>query len=352
MIIKNGTLREHALAWLVFIPIFAVFFAITWYMGRFVEAQWDINLLLFLNPDNYVPVLDELVILQTDFGMTYLLIISLVWIIGFYATRNRPGGKKWAQRTVHCIGILVALWHGAGMFVAKRGIFYWSEYEYPIIFLPLALIFLGGFYIAGNLYIWLDDENQEKFAQAFWLTLLSLFFVNVIGEDNIKELVARVRPLHKNNEAWNGAIRQMPDEIVRGGFSYVSGHTSSFWAQIFIYFMLIKSWKFRIPLLLLGAFHGYTRIYTTAHFPYCVLMATFFAIPVTAAIYYCFWNHRHLPLISMLLLSGALYQLKPKLTMPLTIAGIAIIWFLIYQYRHWKEPFVPLDNALVCKDRE
>lgn len=346
MIIKNGTIREHALAWSVFLVIYGVLFGITLFFGKFVDAAWDINLLLFLNPDSYIPVLDELVIMQTDFALLYLVLIPLVWLIGFYMTRNRPNAQKRARRVLHILGVVFALWYGMGMFVHDKGIFYWPKYEYPIVFLPLALILLTGFYFAGNLYLWLDDENQAKLAHAFWLTLLALFFVNVIGEDTIKELVARPRPLNDANSAWNGAIRQMPDEIVRGSYSYISGHTSSFWAQTIIYVMLIKSWRFRIPVLLLGCFHGFTRIYTAAHFPYCVIMATFFGILVTAAIYHCLWNHRHLPLIAMLLLTLTLFKVGANPIIPGVIAAITIIWFLIYQYRNGKATFTPLDNAL------
>ncbi|NLV45772.1 MAG: phosphatase PAP2 family protein [Candidatus Hydrogenedentes bacterium] len=347
MIIKTGTFREHALAWPVFLAIFGVLFGVTLFFGRFVDAAWDINLLLFLNPDAYIPVLDELIIMQTDFALLYLVVIPLAWVIGYYITRNRPTGQKRARRVLHVLGIVFAVWYGMGMFVHDKGIFYWSEYEYPMVFLPLALILLTGFYFAGNLYLWLDDENQAKLAHAFWLTLLALFFVNALGEDTIKEWIGRPRPLNDANAAWNGGIRQLNDEIVRGSYSYISGHTSSFWAQTIIYFMLIKSWKFRAPLLLLGCFHGFTRIYTAAHFPYCVIMATFFGITVTASIYHCLWNHRHLPLIAMLLLSFTLYSLNQNPLLPGIIAVITIAWFLLYQYRHRNAPsYTPLDNAL------
>lgn len=347
MMIKRGTLREHIVAWLAFLPAYALIFAVTLFFGRFVDAQWDIQALLFLNPDHYIPVLDELIILQTDFAMFCLIVIPLAWIIGYYSSRNRPAAQQIARRSLHVLGLLFGIWHGAGIFVQDTGIFYWSEYEYPLLFLPLGLILFTGFYFAGNLYIQLDDENQRKLAHAFWLTLVTLFFVNVIGEDTIKEWIGRPRPLNDANAGWNEAIRILPDEVVRGSFSYISGHTSSFWAQTFIFFLLIKSWRFRIPLLALGIFHGYTRIYTAAHFPYCVIMATFFALIVATLIYCCLWNHRHLPLIAMLLLSVSLYRLLPSITLPAVIGAISILWFLIYQYRNRDKPEpAPLDTSL------
>lgn len=349
MIIKTGSVREHALAWLAFLPAFAAIFGITWFFGKFVDAAWDINLLLLLNPDTYIPVLDELVILQTDFAALCLVVVPLAWTIGYYSSRNRPNARTWARRVLHVLGVLFGIWYGLGVFFHDRGIFYWSQYEYPIIFLPLGFILFTGFYFAGNLYFWLDEDDQAKLAHAFWLSVIALFFVNAIGEDTIKSWVARPRPLSEANAAWNGAIRQLPDEVVRGSYSYISGHTSSFWAQTFIYVLLVQSWRFRIPLLLVGVFHGFTRIYTAAHFPYCVIMATFFAITVVTFIYYCLWNHRHLPLLAMLLLSYTIYGLSHSPVLPGIIAGISIAWFLVHLYLTRNDSgFTPLGNKLEC----
>lgn len=347
MIIKTGSVREHALAWLAFLPAFAAVFGITWFFGRFVDASWDINLLLLLNPDTYIPVLDELIILQTDFGGLCVVLIPLIWTIGYYCSRNRPIAQARARRVLHVLGVVLAIWYGLGMFIQDRGIFYWSKYEHPIVFLPLAFILFTGLFFAGNLYVWLDDEDQAKLAHAFWLTLVTVFFVNAIGEDTIKAWVARPRPLNDAYAAWNGAIRILPDEIVRGSYSYISGHTSSFWAETFIYFLVVKSWRFRVPILIVGAFHGFARIYTAAHFPYCVIMASVFAIAVATLVYHCLWNHRHLPLLAVLLLSSAAYLLTEKILVPAVIAGIAILWFLVHQYLTREDAaYVPLDNKL------
>ncbi len=345
MMIKTGTLREHIQAWLVFLAAYAAVFGITLFFGKFVDASWDIQALLWLNPDHYIPVLDELIILQTDFAMVCLLLISLAWVIGYHATRNRPAAKRKARRILHVLGVLFGIWYGLGVVFHDKGIFYWNEYAYPAVFPLLGLILFTGFYFAGNLYIQLDDENQRKLAHAFWLTLVALFFVNIIGEDTIKQWIGRPRPLNEANAAWNGAIRQLPDEVVRGSYSYISGHTSSFWAQTFIFFWLIKSWRFRAPLLALGVFHGYTRLYTAAHFPYCVIMATFFAVMVTSVLYHCLWNHRHLPLISMLLLCIALVRFQHSVTLPAVIAGITVVWFLTNLYLNRKAPKPALLDA-------
>ena len=347
MIIRQGTGREHAIAWSLFLLSYSVLFGVTLFLGRFVDAGWDKALLLLLNPDNYIPVLDELVILQTDWAAFYLAVLPLAWLIGYYSSRRSLVAQARARRVFQALAVLFGLWYGLGVLNLGKGVFWWGEYEYPVIFLPLGLLFFTGFYIGGNLFVLLDDENQRKLAQAIWLSFIAVFFVNLVGEDTIKSMVQRHRPLHSTYESWNDQIRIIPDEVVRGSYSYISGHTSSFWAQTIIFFMLIKSLRFRIPLLLLGLFHGYTRIYTAAHFPYCVMMATFFGIAVTALIYHCFWNHKHLPLLTMLLFAVAMWELglSPVYSGALVIVSIA--WFAVDRYRHRNSPVPePLSGTL------
>lgn len=333
MLIQRGALWEHVRAWGIFLGSYAVVYGVTLFFGRFVGAEWDTRLLFFLNPDRYVPVLDELVIFQTDFGAFYLALIPLAWQIGYYSSRNRRKAQERARSVFHALAFVFGIWHGLGLFIQKRGIFWWGEYEYPIVFLPLGLLLFAGFWYAGELFVRLSDEDQRKLSHAFWLSFIAVFFVNVIGEDSIKEWVGRPRPLHESNSAWNSGIRILPDEIVRGSYSYISGHASSFWAQTFVYILLIKSWRVRIPIVLLGLFHGYTRIYTAAHFPYCVIMATLFGISVTTLIYYCLWNHKYLAPLTMLLVATALFMIGSKPIIWIGVAVITLIWFLIYQYR-------------------
>ncbi len=332
MIIKEHTLRNYVAAWSAFLGVYALIYGVTLFLGRFVDASWDINLLLFLNPDRYVPILDELVIFQTDFGGYYVALLLISWQVGYYLCRNSEAAQQRARVVFYGLAVLFALWHGLGFFIQKRGIFWWSEYEYPVVLLMLAATFAVGMSIAGNLYVWLDDEDQRKLAHAFWLMLLALFFVNIIGEDSIKEYVGRHRPLHGAYEAWNSGIRILPDEVVRGSYSYISGHTSSFWAQILIYFWLFKSWRLRGFLAVLGLFHGFTRIYTAAHFPYCVLMATVFAFTVTSMLYVCLWNHKHLPILAMTFLCGGLYLMTKSPAIPASIFGLSVFWFLANRY--------------------
>ena len=346
MIIKNNTLNEHAKGWAIFLVTYGIIYAITLFMARFVDASWDMQTLLFLNPDAYIPVLDEMVILQTDFATYFFALLLISWQIGYYCIRNRkPEAALRTRNVFYVLAAVFGVWHALGLFIQDKNIFWWGEYEYPIVFLPLGIAFAGGFVVAGNLYIYLRPADQRKLAHAFWLTLLAVFFVNVLGEDIVKETIQRHRPLHETYDAWNGQVRQLQDEVVRGSYSYISGHTSSFWALTMIYFWLFKSWKVRIGLVVWAAFHGFTRIYTAAHFPYCVIMATFFAVPVTSMIYYCLWNHRHIPLVSTLALSGGLFMLAKSPAIPSVILAIVLVWFALYRFRSSYVPLEPMPDA-------
>lgn len=352
MIIKKDITVEYVKGWSLFLLFYVVIYGITLFMARFVDAQWDIQTLLFLNPDHYIPVLDEMIILQTDFATYCLAIVLIAWQIGYYCIRNRRPEAALRTRTVfYVLAAIFGVWHAAGVFIQEKNIFWWDSHENNLIFLGLGIAFAGGFVIAGNLYIWLSPEDQRKLAHAFWLTLLAVFFVNVLGEDVVKETVQRHRPLHETYEAWNGQVRILKDEVVRGSYSYFSGHTSSFWALTMIYFWLFRSVKIRIGLVLWALFHGYTRIYTAAHFPYCVIMATFFAIPVTSMIYYCLWNHRHIQLVSMLALSGGLFLLADSPLAPSVIMMIVLVWFAIYRFRRNYVPQKTMQNAHITFSR-
>ena len=347
MMIKDHTPATHLRAWDFFLVRFVLFFGVTLFLGRFVEAQWDINLLLFLNPDNYVPLLDQLVIFQTDWGAYYMAVLTIAWLVGYYSSRRSVRAQEITQKIYYGLAVVFGLWHGAGMFIQKKGIFWWGKVEYTSVFLLLGLVLFGGFFLIGRLLTELSDDDQRKITQACWLVIVCVFFVNTLGEDPINAFVKRPRPLHDSNEAWNGAIRRLDDEVVRGGFSYISGHTSSFWAQTVVFFWLIRSWRIRLPLLALGIFHGYTRIYTTAHFPYCVIMATFFGFGVSSMVYYCFWNHRHLPLLAMMSVGISLLMIAKASQRPIALAVIAIslIWFGVWHLLNRGKESPPLVSA-------
>ncbi len=348
MIIEDNTPREYVRAWAIFLGCYGALYAITVFLGRFADAPWDINLLLLLNPDAYIPGLDEAVILVTDFSTYYFCVLLLAWQVGYYCSRENDTAQDWVRYIFYALAAVFGVWHSLGVIIQERGIFWWSEYEYAIVFLPLGIAFAAGFVVAGNLFMWLDDDDQRKLAHAFWLTLLAVFFVNFIGEDFIKEIVARHRPLHSTYEAWNHQARIIPDEVVRGSYSYISGHTSSFWALVTVYFWLFRNTKIRVGLALWALFHGYTRIYTAAHFPYCCIMATFFAFPVTSLMYYCLWNHRALSLLAMTGLAIGLYLFLESPLIAATFWGVSVAWFLVYHYVLQGAPDAPepMDAAI------
>lgn len=278
--------KDVLFRWGLFLGLFGLLYQATYTLGVFVDAPWDIQVLLWGNPDRYIPVLDELVILCTDFDTYLVVLVLLCWQIGYYICRGRAGRQAVMAKVFHGLGITAGLWHLAGLFLHKKAIFWWPEYEYTPVFIPLAAAFYAAFYFMGRLYVRMRDEDQRLLARAFWLVLLAVVFTNVIGEDNIKATVQRHRPLHDTYSEWNGAVRVMNDEIVRGSYSYISGHASSFFTMLAVYFWALRSRKLGAALLAWAAFHAFTRIYTAAHFPYCTLMGSLFGFTVATMIWF------------------------------------------------------------------
>lgn len=300
---NGGAALDTAKRWSLFLALFGLLYLFTYVLGIFCDAPWDIKLLLLGNPDRYIPVLDELVILSTDFDTYFFVLVALAWQIGYFISRGSARRKEIMARVFIGLGVLFALWHGAGLFVHKWKIFWWSEYDYKVVFIPLAIAFYAAFHFMGRLYVRMSDDDQRRLMWAFWLALLAVVFTNMIGEDHIKASVQRHRPLHESYQEWNGAVRILKDEIVRGSYSYISGHASSFFTLLGLYFWVFRHRGIRAALLGWAAFHAYTRVYTAAHFPYCTIMGSLFGFAVATMIWFILVRDRENARINSL--SGA-----------------------------------------------
>lgn len=279
---------QFALRSVLFLTLFTALFSVYLFLGKFVDAPWDKAVLLFLNPDVKIPVLDQLVILETDFA-TYWVAISLIaWTIGYYSSRGSESRREKTCTVMHVLGVLWCVWHLCGLFVWKQGIFWWSEPHDKIVFVPLALAFYASFRLIGLSYVRLSDETQQRLAGLFWMTIVAVIFTNMIGEDKLKSIVQRHRPLHESYAPWNEAIRILPDEVVRGSYSYISGHASSFFALVTAFAWAFKSWKVRTVLWGWAAFHAFNRIYTAAHWPYDTILGALFGFIVASMVYFIF----------------------------------------------------------------
>jgi len=289
---ENSRARDKVRAWLVLWAVYAVLFGVTLFMGRFCDAPWDIRLLLWGNPDQYIPVLDEWVIFETDFATYFLAFMFIGWQISYYISRGSDRRKQKTRRVWHVLAVVFGVWHLLGAWYAgEKAIFFWGAHEYWMVFIPLGIAFFLGSWWVGESVVRMDDKDQRKLATVFWLTLLAVLFINVIGEDTIKAIVKRHRPQHDSYAAWNSGIRSINDEVVRASYSYISGHASGFVAQVGLLIWVVRNRYLKAALIAWVVFHAWTRVYTAVHFPYDVFMASVFAFANCTLIYFCLWKY-------------------------------------------------------------
>jgi undecaprenyl-diphosphatase len=261
-------------------------------LGRFINAPWDEKLLLALNPDHYIPVIDELMVFVTDFSVYMIGWLALSWEIGWLCCRGSATRRRRTAWVFRVLAVLMAAWHMAGIWIHDTGIFWWPAYEYSIIFLPLGICFFLIFFMNGESYVRLESETLRHLHRLFWITLLAIAITSPLVQDLIKEQIARPRPLNDAWSAWNHQLRVIPDETVRGSFSYISGHSSALFTLLTPLFWAVRKPWLRIALFAWAALHAYTRVYTAVHFPYCCIMGSLFGFGVSTIIYFSFQGRR------------------------------------------------------------
>ncbi len=264
---------------------------ITLALGRFVDSSWDMSLLLLLNPDGYIPLVDEFMIFLTDFSVYVWALLAVSWLVGYYICRENEQRKARANHVYRTLGLLAGLYHGSAAFYHNPKFYWWSEYEFNLILIPLGLLFVACGWLAGLSFVALDDKQLRKLSTVFWLTLLTTTLTNFIGTNYIKETVGRHRPLHAAYAPWNEQLRTIADEIVRGGHSYVSGHSSSLFALLTPLFWALTNRYIRAGLLVWAALHAFTRVYVAVHFPYCCLMGSLLGFAIGTLVFHLLWPY-------------------------------------------------------------
>lgn len=250
--------------WFYLIFGFIVITAVVYALSFFITDEIDWPILLFLNPDSPVPVIDEMMILVTDFSMLGFGLVFLFWKIAYHISKNDCKAKENAEKTLKIIGMIVLFMAGSGYF--------WAGYEHSIIFFPLAVISFGAFWFIGKTLTRYDEGKLKQINRLFWITLFATLLTELSAEVIIKNVVARSRPLSGFYAAYNEGVRKLADEIVQGGHSYVAGHSAVFFAMItpMVYFVSKKPVK--VALFIWASVHAFSRVYLAAHFPYCSLM--------------------------------------------------------------------------------
>lgn len=257
--------------------------------GKLINDPIDQAILLALQPDHYVPVLDELMVFLTHFS-TYLFVITTIsWQITNLIVRKNETTIKVAGYVWKVFAVVLGIYHLCGFWISSRGIFWWKPHEYRSVFIILSIVSFSVFWFGSKTWERWGYVERKRWSRIFWITLISVFFTNYLGEDNIKRIVGRPRPLNEKYEPWNKQVRVIKDEIVKGSPSYISGHASSLFALLTpAIWGARKRWT-KGALASWATVHAYTRVYTAAHFPYCSVMGGVFGFLIGTLVYWSFW---------------------------------------------------------------
>ncbi len=259
---------------------------VIWLFSFLINDALDWKILLILNPDAYIPFLDELAILITDFSMYLFATLGISYLIGYAIVKNHKSRKQIVSQTQLAIGITLG--------VIAASAYFWAGYDLKVIFFGLALMIMGGFWLVSRCFTHLSAEKQSELNDLLLVTLLAWTITALTGDVVIKNWVGRLRPL-AHNEAESPyyeqylQLRTISDEIVRSHYSYVSGHSSTFFAFLTPAILYSKKKYVKGGLFLWAAYHSFTRVYLAAHFPYCAFMGSLMGITYGIIVYHMFY---------------------------------------------------------------
>ena len=264
------TVTQNIKAWLLhiqwlylilgFIAITSIFYACSFLTNS--EIEWQI--LLFLNPLSSVPGLDGLMILITDFSIFGFGIAFFSWEIAYQASKRSSEAKKTAEQVLKIIGMFFS--------VITISAYSWAGYTHSAIFIPLGLLIFSAYWFIGNTMTQYSEKKLQGIDRLFWITLSATVLTELAAECFIKDWVGRPRPLSHIYGAYHEGLRIVADEVVQGGHSYVSGHSSAFFAMITPMMYFVDKKQIKMGLMIWASVHAFSRIYLAAHFPYDSMM--------------------------------------------------------------------------------
>jgi membrane-associated phospholipid phosphatase len=246
-----------------------VIVAIVWAAQSLMNDDVERAIVVWMNPDATRPVLDTLVLLVTEYSIPGVAVAFLGWILG-YTARTRgwladdalPGVFALAGALLGA-GVL-ALWH----------------FESPVIGPVMAALAFLTLTVVGRSFGTMAEETQAALYRVAWMPAVAIALTD-LAEPLLDELVERrYRPLDSSNRPWNEALRILPDEYVRHGNSYVSGHASGLFALLTPLAWFVRSKATRAALFTWATVHAWTRLYLAVHFPLCVVMGSFLGFAI------------------------------------------------------------------------
>lgn len=260
--------------WIKFTVIYFLITLIVWACYFLHNDEIDRKLVQLINPGTYIPVIDELMILTTDFSIIVISSIFVFWEIGFQISQIKPSLKGILANIFKMLGIASA--------IICLSMVYWMNYEHNDIFIFLGLAMFLGFWLMGSTYIDYGDETLKRINKVFWLSFISLILAD-ISVHYVKHFIFRPRPLSRLNVSWNYTLRIFPDESVMSGSSYVSGHASALFALLTPVFWNCRRKTGKICALGWASLHAYSRVYVAAHFFYCTIMGSIMGFAIATA---------------------------------------------------------------------
>jgi membrane-associated phospholipid phosphatase len=246
--------------WIYLILGFVAITSVVYALSFLINDKIDWKILLFLNPDSTMPATDALMILITDFSIAGFGTVFVFWEIGYRISKHAQEGGKKAERFLKIVGLIFALVAGSAYF--------WAGYAHAGVFFPFALFLYMAFRFIASTLTHYNREELDRINRLFWMTLMATMLTELAAEGIIKDLVARARPLSHIYAFCNGGIRKVADEIVTGGYSYVPGHSSVFFAMTTPLMFFVSKRAVKGALFSWAAIHAFTRVYLGAHFFY------------------------------------------------------------------------------------
>jgi membrane-associated phospholipid phosphatase len=250
----------------------AVIYLIVWAGSfRFYDGL-DRHLLLVVNGSSQLPGLNALMILVTDFSVPYVAVLLSLWGLGAEAVE-----RGWVE--ARRLEVAFPIVSGAiGLWLTIRLAPTYTEWAAPVATSVLAVV---GLWWAGSSYRRLAPETLTRLRRAFWLSLLSILIVEASIELLVSHTPFRPRPLAQYNATWNSVLRVVPDEYVRHGSSYVSGHAASLFALLTPFAWAVRRTSLRVALFAWATLHAVSRVYVAAHYPYCAFMGSFLGFTIS-----------------------------------------------------------------------
>jgi membrane-associated phospholipid phosphatase len=246
-------------------------YTIVWAGSFHFHDEFDRRLLLAVNHSSRIPGLNALMILVTDFSVPYVAVLLSLWGLGAEAIERGFVRARTLEVAFPLVGCGIALWLSL-TFVST-----YTEWSAP---LATSLLAIAGLFWAGRSYRRLPSETLRRLRRAFWLSLLSILIVEACIELLVWHTPFRPRPFAHENALWNSALLAVPDEYVRHGNSYVSGHAAALFALLTPFIWAVRRRSLKLGLLAWATLHAASRVYVAAHFPYCVVMASFLGVSI------------------------------------------------------------------------